>query len=83
MTERETSRADVPYRSLSVSPQTVIVAPGYEAPPSEVEDLIAGRERKRANFMYQAIFKRLIRGEKDVEVAAVAQNLLGNGGPFS
>jgi len=67
-------------RSLSVSPQTVIVAPGYAVPPSEVEDLIAGRKSERGNFMYQAVFKRLLRGEKDIDAAPVGQNLFGNGG---
>jgi len=77
-----TNEEDGMRKSLSVSPQTVIVAPGYDVPASEVEDLIAGRKRERANLVYQAIFKRLLRGEKDIETAAVAQNLWGNGGPL-
>ncbi len=83
LNEHPTRKIEPAYRGLSVSPQTVIVAPGYAAPPSEVEDLIAGRKREGGNLVYQAVFKRLIRGEKDVEAAAVAQNLLGNGGPLT
>ena len=68
--------------SFSVSPQTILVAPGYETPPSEVEDLIAGRQRESGNLMYQAIFKRLVRGEKDLDGFTVGQNLFGNGSPL-
>jgi hypothetical protein len=53
-------------RSLSVSPQTILMAPGYESAPSEVEDLIAGRKRESGDLIYQAVFKRLVRGEKDL-----------------
>jgi len=49
---------------LSVSPQRMVVAPGYSAPPSEVEDLIAGRKRESADPVYQALFMRLLRGEE-------------------
>ena len=70
------------YRGLSVSPQTIIVAPGYPVPASEVEDLIAGRKREVADLMYQAVFKRLVRGEKDIDAAPVGQNVLGNGAPL-
>ena len=49
---------------LSVSPQRMVVAPGYSAPPSEVEDLIAGRQRKSDDTVYQAVFMRLLRGEE-------------------
>jgi hypothetical protein len=49
---------------LSVSPQRMVVAPGYSAPPSEVEDLIAGRKRESADPVYQAVFMRLLRGEE-------------------
>lgn len=67
-------------RSFSVSPQTVLLAPGYETPISEVEDLISGRKREGGNLMHQAVFKRLMRGEKDINGLAVGQNLFGNGG---
>ena len=69
-------------RSFSVSPQTILLAPGYATPPSEVEDLIAGRKRESGDFIYQAVFKRLVRGEKDLDGFAVGQNLFGNGGPL-
>lgn len=71
------------YKGLSVSPQAVFVAPGYDVPPSEVEDLVAGRQREIGNLMYQAVFKRLIRGEENVTASTPAQNLLGNGGSLS
>lgn len=69
-------------RTLSVSPQRVVVAPGHSAPTSEVEDLIAGRQREVSNFVYQAEFKRLVSGEKDVNAPALGQNVLRNLGPL-
>ena len=69
-------------KSLSVSPQTVIVAPD-DVPPSEVEDLVAGRKRERSDLMYQAVFKRLVRGEKDIDATPVVQNYLRNGCPLT
>lgn len=75
-------RAQKMSKFLSVSPQAVFVAPGYDVPTSEVEDLIAGREREGGKVMYQAIFKSLLRGEKDVNATAVGQNLFGNGSPL-
>lgn len=49
-------------RVLSVSPKAVILAPGYEH-VSEVEDLIAGRQREFSKVSYQAVFKRLLHGD--------------------
>ena len=69
-------------KTLSVSPQRVVLAPGYAAPASEVEDLIAGRQRERTDVVYQSIFQRLIRGEEDFQAAPLAQNVLRNGGPL-
>ena len=68
-------------RVLSVSPKTVILAPGYE-PRSEVEDLIAGRENKFSKISYQAVFKRLLRGEEDVPASTGLQNVVRNFSPL-
>ena len=69
-------------KALSISPQAVIVAPGYER-RSEVEDLLAGREREASEFSYQAVFKRLLRGEKDIATPALIQNGFRNSSPLS
>lgn len=68
------------YRGLSVSPKRGYFAPGTEHVRSDVEDLIAGREREVANFVHQAVFERLIRGEKQVDAPALSQNFIGNRG---
>lgn len=68
------------YRGLSVSPKRGYFAPGTEPVRSDVEDLIAGREREIANFVHQAVFERLIRGEKQIDAPASGQNLIGNRG---
>ena len=68
-------------RVLSISPMTVIVAPGYER--SEVEDLLSRRKAEGSQVSYQTVFKRLLRGEKDVAAPALVQNGFRNFSPFS
>jgi hypothetical protein len=60
-------------RTLSVSPQRLVVAPGYSAPPSEVEDLIAGRQRAGVDFSYQGQFMHLMRGQDSLAPANTIQ----------
>jgi len=69
-------------RTLSVSPQRMVVAPGYSAPPSEVEDLIAGRRRESADLVHQTVFMRLFRGEDSVDAASTPYGFLRNASPL-
>lgn len=46
---------------LSISPQIVILAPGYPREPTEAEDMIAGRPRRKAVANYQAEFAERLR----------------------
>ena len=54
------------YRGISVSPLHGGFAQGYEPKPSDLENLIAGRERELADFVDQSEFQSLLSGEVDV-----------------
>lgn len=54
------------YKGLSYSPMHGSFAPGYEPAPSDLENLIAGRERKISDFVDQSIFESLFSGEVEV-----------------
>ncbi len=70
------------YRGLSVSPKRGHFAPGTQVVRSDVEDLIAGREREVGNFVYQAEFERLVRGKEKIDISPLGQNGIGNFGSF-
>ena len=71
------------YKGISVSPSHGGFAPGYEAPPSDLENLVAGREREVGNLMYQAIAERVLRGEVDISGTPSDENLLRDGGSLA
>lgn len=57
------------FRLISASPQHGSFAPGFEPPPSDLENLIAGRERELGSQVNQAEFERLIRKRPRKRVA--------------
>lgn len=67
------------YRGVSVSPQHGSFAPGVDPRPSDVEDLIAGRQRELPNFVRQAVFESLLRGEVHICGAAPGQDAFCDG----
>ena len=54
------------YRGISVSPLHGGFAPGYEPKPSDLENLIAGRERELTDLIDQSELKGLFGREVDV-----------------
>jgi hypothetical protein len=71
------------YKGISISPLHGSFAPGYEAPPSDLENLIARRERELADFMDQSVIERLGGREVNVSAASGRENVFGNLGAFT
>jgi hypothetical protein len=65
------------YRGLSYSPQhgsfAFVADPGI----SDLENLIAGRERKICDLMDQSVFERLLGGDVDVGLSASVKHFCG------
>jgi hypothetical protein len=72
-----------PYKGVSVSPSHGAFAPGYEPPPSDLDNLIAGRQREVGDLMHQAVSERILRGDVDISGTSTGQNFFGNGGTLS
>jgi hypothetical protein len=64
------------YKGISISPLHGSFAPGYEPPPSDLENLVAGRHREVGDLMHQAVSEHVLRGDKDVAGAPGSQNVL-------
>jgi len=54
------------YRGVSISPLHGSFAQGYEPKPSDLENLVAGRERELTDFVNQSEFESLLSGEINV-----------------
>ena len=65
------------YEGLSVSPQHGSFAPGYEPQPSDLDNLIAGRQRKLNDLVDQSVAERVLRGNVHVGLAPLAENGVG------
>lgn len=70
------------YRGISVSPLHGGFAPGYDPKPSDLENLIAGRERELADFIDQAEFQSLLSGQVNVFGSTRRQKVGGELGAF-
>ena len=58
------------YKGLSYSPQYGSFAFGAEPGPSDLENLVAGRQRKVADLVDQSVFECLLGGNVDVALTA-------------
>jgi hypothetical protein len=54
------------YKGLSYSPQYGSFAFGIDPGPSDLENLVAGRERKITDLMGQSVFECLLGGNVDI-----------------
>jgi hypothetical protein len=54
------------YKGLSHSPQYGSFAFGTNPGPSDLENLVAGRERKLSDLVDQSVVERQLSGQKDV-----------------
>mgnify|MGYP001551739600 CR=1 FL=1 len=65
------------YRGISASPQHGSFGPNYDPPPSDLDDLVAGRQRKLTDLVDQTVAERVISGDVNVTFAALAENRIG------
>ena len=65
------------YKGLSVSPLHGSFAAGFAPPASDLENLIAGRERKIGNFIDQAELERQLGGEVDLALSPLTEHFRG------
>lgn len=70
------------YKGVSVSPAHGSFAPGFVPPPSDLENLVAGGQRKVRDLVDQAVSQRLLRGDVDISGSAGDKHLVGQGGPL-
>ena len=73
----------VVYRGISVSPLHGSFAPGYEPKPSDLENLIAGRERKLTDLVDQSEFQSLLGGQVDILGPSRSEKIGGHSGALS
>ena len=71
------------YKGVSASPMHGSFAPGYDPGPSDLENLIAGRQRKIPDLMNQPVRESLLSGNVDIPETSGVQNLVGNVGPLA
>ena len=62
------------YKGLSYSPQHGSFAFGIDPGPSDLENLVAGRNRKIADLTDQSVFECLLGGNVDVGVTTRAES---------
>jgi hypothetical protein len=70
-------------RYISASPQHGTFAPGFEPPKSDLENLIAGRERELGDLVNQTEFERLLRGDVEFTLSSGLQHGIGHPGALS
>jgi len=70
-------------RHISASPQFGSFAPGYEPPPSDLENLVSGRENELGNRIDQAVFQRFVSGEVQLTPPTRFEQGVGQFGTFS
>lgn len=58
-------------------------APGYDPPPSDLENLIAGRERELGNLVNQTVAQGILGGQVNVPSASGGKDIFGNPGTLS
>ena len=68
---------------VSMSPLHGSFAPGYEPGPSDLEQLIAGRQREVPDLVHQAALKRLGGGKIDVLGQPSAEDVLRDPGALA
>ena len=66
------------YRGISISPMHGSFVPGYDPPPSDLENLVAGRERELGNLVNQAVVQGILGGQINVPVAPRTKDIFGN-----
>jgi len=71
------------YKGLSYSPQHGSFAFGTNPGPSDLENMVAGRERKVSDLVDQAVFECLLGGNVDVGLTAGIEHFRGYFGAFS
>ena len=71
------------YKGLSYSPQYGSFAFGTSPGPSDLENLVAGRERKVSDLVDQSIFESLLSGNVDVSLTAGVERVRRNLGAIS
>jgi hypothetical protein len=71
------------YKGLSYSPQYGSFGFGADPGPSDLENLIAGRERKLSDLVDQSTVERLLSGKKDVALTSRAENVVGHFGALA
>lgn len=65
------------YKGLSYSPQYGSFAFGSNPGPSDLENLVAGRERKVCDLMDQSVFECLLGGNVDVRTPSGVEHFGG------
>ena len=71
------------YKGLSISPLHGSFAPGVDPGPSDLENLITGRQNEVGNFVNQGMFEGILGRKIDVPAAPSAQNVFGQMGALS
>lgn len=65
------------YKGLSYSPEYGSFAFGADPGPSDLENLVAGRQRKLSDLVDQSVVEGLLSGDKDVALTTSGQNVFG------
>lgn len=71
------------YKGLSYSPQYGSFAFGTSPGPSDLENLVAGRERKVSDLVDQSVFECLLGRNIDVSLTAGVEHFRGYFGSIS
>jgi hypothetical protein len=71
------------YKGLSYSPQRGSFGFGADPGPSDLENLIAGRERKLSDLVDQSVVESLFGGNKDVTLPTRVKNVRGQFGSLA
>ena len=71
------------YKGLSYSPEYGSFAFGANPGPSDLENLVAGRERKVADLLDQTIFESLLGGNVDVTLSTRVEHVSRHIGALS
>jgi len=70
-------------KHVSASPLHGSFVPGYEPAPSDLEQLVSGREREMSDLAYYAVLKGLSGREVDVLGQPQGEKVVGNFGALS
>jgi len=71
------------YKGLSYAPQYGSFAFGTSPGPSDLENLVAGRERKLSDLVDQSVFECLLGRDVDVRLTAGVEHFRGHFGAVS